>query len=136
MNRLATLFLASLAIAGCGGDDPSDVQKVEVEYQISVGNIEVPSTISPNEPLPVRIYGFIGPNSCYRFDREETIEEEGLFDLTFFGIQDKSPGIQCLAVLIEWKGREFVKQPPHTNPVKVVVHQPNGETIEETVLVE
>jgi len=36
-------------------------------------------------------------------------------------------------VVIEWVGREFLKQPPHASSVEVILHQPDGSVLKEVV---
>ena len=136
MIRFLLVAILLVLFGGCGEDELGAPEKVWVEYQISLDRIEAPDSVAPTEPLVVNLSGIIGPNTGYWFDHADTVATDSLFDLTLFGIHDETPGLQTLSVLIEWNGRPFVKQPPHSDSVRIVVHQPDGSILENTVRVE
>ena len=136
MARFILVFSVLLVICGCGKDEVSP-ENYLVEYQIGVELIEVPLEVALTDSLVVRLYGFIGSDGSYRFDHMETVETDSLFEMTAFGIHDQTPGLMWPAMIIQWRGREFVKLPPHGGGVvRVVFNQPDGSTVEELVAVD
>ncbi|MCF8068530.1 MAG: hypothetical protein K9L30_08105 [Desulfobacterales bacterium] len=81
------------------------------------------------------MHGIVGGNPSNGFHHVDTIESASVFELTLFGGHNTDPNLIWPQVLVEWDGREFVKQPPHTNPVRVVLHQADGSVIEAEVAV-
>jgi hypothetical protein len=106
-----------------------------VEYQIGVYRIEVPSSIAPTDTLVAALYGVIGPDGSYGFDHMEFVKTDFLFDMTAFGIHNQTPGLAWPQMIVQWRGAEFVKLPPHADSVRVVFHQPDGSIVEEVVSV-
>lgn len=130
MRRTALLWVLLLAVSGCGTDEePSYL----VEYQIGMSSMEVIPPADATEPLVVRLTGIIGPDTRYRFDHADVVALPDRYEITLFGVRDDTPGQWAVLVLVEWSGREFRKQPPHGDSIRVVLHQPDGTTLEEVV---
>jgi len=130
MKRIAASVLVLAALAGCGEEEEPDYL---VEYQIGMSSMEVIPPASPNEPLSVRLTGIIGPDSRYAFDHAVIDETAASYELTLFGVRNEDPDAVFLPVVIEWVGREFLKQPPHASSVEVILHQPDGSVLKEVV---
>ena len=125
---MAVLILFS----GCGDDSAMPEDRL-IPYQLSVDRIEVPATVAADDSLRVRLHGYIGQDSRSWFDHMQVQESPSLYAMTAWGIRDETPGRSAVLVVTQWYGAEFVKAPPHADPVSVVFHQPDGTTIEHTV---
>ena len=134
MNRAIFVLIILLLAIGCSNDKSTSPQDYQVEYQIGVDSIKVPESIEPTEELVIALYGVIGVDGSYSYDRMEITESSSGIELTAFGIQDQTPGRLYTQLSIVWYGREFVKMPPHEGPISVIFHQPDGTSLEETVL--
>lgn len=133
MIRILISLLTVATLSGCVKDEPTPPENYLEEYQISMDHIEVPDQVAPDQPLVVKLHGIVGPNSAYSFDHADTVQSVSVYELKLFGVQDTNPDMSHLQVLIEWRGREFVKQPPHVDQVRVVVHQPDGTILKQIV---
>ena len=135
MIRMFAASILLLALCGCG-DETAPPENYLVEYQIGVERIEVPPSIAPTDTLVAALYGVIGPNGSYGFDHMEFVRTESLFNMTAFGIHNQTPDHPWPQIVIQWRGAEFVKLPPHAGSVRVVFHQPDGSIVEEVVSVD
>lgn len=133
MRQVVATLTLLLAIAACSGDDATTPESYLVEYQIGMDRMEVVAPQSQSEPLVVRLFGAIGPDTRYAFDRAEITDTPTTYELTLYGVRNDDPEVGYLHVVIEWHGREFVKATPCASTVHVVFHQPDGSTLEETV---
>jgi hypothetical protein len=125
---LAWLVFLSLIIADCA----SDMQGPERVFVIRVQRVEAPESIAPDQPLPLAFHGMIGPDLCHVFDRFEALQSASRLDLTLHGRFEG--GGACAQAISELRGRQFVKSPPHAGTeVLVVVHQPDGSTLQTSV---
>lgn len=130
MKHVALLATLGLLLTACTDEGPSDYL---VEYQIGMDSMEVVAPALPDDPLVVKLTGTVGPDTRYRFDHAQLVETPDTFEITLFGLRDDDPDHAHLPVLVEWRGREFTKQPPHAASVHVIYHQPDGSTLEEFV---
>lgn len=130
MKHLALLAAFCLLLTACTDEVPPDYL---VEYQIGMESMEVVPPASPAESLVVKLTGIIGADTRYSFDHAELVETPGTYEITLFGLRDDDPDRAHLPFLVEWQGREFIKQPPHASTIHVIYHQPDGSTLEEFV---
>ena len=135
MKQIMLMFLAILFVSGCSSEESVIPEDYLVEYQLSMERVEVPAQVLENEPLVVKLHGIVGGNPSYAFDHVDTIESASEFELALFGVHNTNPNLMWPQVVVEWHGREFVKQPPHANPVRVVLHQADGSVLEAEVAV-
>lgn len=132
MRFIALLTTALLLMGGCNdAEEPNYL----IEYPIGMNAMAVEPLASPDDPLAVRLTGTIGPDTSYWFDHAVISESASTYEITLFGIHDIDPAVFYVATLVEWRGREFLKQPPHADTVRVVFHQPDGTELVETVAV-
>jgi len=132
MRFITLLTAALLVMAGC--NDPEEPNYL-VEYPISMNSMAVEPLASPDDPLAVRLTGVIGPDTSYWYDHAVISESASTYEITLFGIHNVDPAVSYIATLVEWRGREFLKQPPHADTVRVIFHQPDGAEMVETVAV-
>lgn len=130
MQHVALLATLGLLLTACTDEVPPEYL---VEYQIGMESMEVVPPASPAESLVVKLTGIIGADTRYSFDHAELVETTGTYEITLFGLRDDDPDHAHLPVLVEWRGREFIKQPPHAATIHVIYHQPDGSTLEEFV---
>ena len=135
MKQIMMLLVAVLVVPGCSSEESVISADYLVEYQMSMERIEAPAQISVDQPLVVKLHGIVGGNPSYGFDHVDIVESESVFDLTLFGVHNEDPNLSWPQVVVEWHGREFIKQPPHSNPVSVVLHQADGSVLEAEVTV-
>ena len=132
---IVALMLLLLLVVGCGENKPLPPEDYMIEFQIPMSSMTVDPPAFPSDPVVVKLSGIIGPDSRYQFDHAEIEETPSSFEISLIGVRNADPNTGFLDVLVEWVDQEFQKQPPHSNRVHVVFHQPNGEILEETVVV-
>lgn len=75
-------------------------------FKIMVDSISHPGTISVNDTLKIKFYGFVGPNGCHKFSRFEEHKNNNVLELTVWG---SKPNFQaaCPEVLVYLDGKEY-----------------------------
>lgn len=129
MAKRSCPLLLLLFVVAC--EDPMALERT---FVVHVDTVEAPASVRFEAPLSLRFQGVIGPDLCHHFERFDAVQTESRLDLTVIGRYD-NPGGVCPTALAELRGREYVKPPPHADPVRVVVHQPDGSTLELQVQV-
>ncbi len=129
MAELSFLSLVFLVLAAC--EDSTTPGRT---FVIRVDAVEAPPSVGRDAPLSLRFQGVIGPVLCPRFVRFDALQTTTRVELTLIG-RFENPGGACPTALAELRGREYIKAPPHADSVQVVVHQPDGSTLELEVKV-
>jgi hypothetical protein len=101
------------------------------EFVIEVDSLEAVAVVDRNEPLELKFHGTIGPSLCYVFDRFDASQTPSRVEITLWG--RGTGGQVCATARSELRGRSYIKSPPHTGPVVIVVHQPEGDPLEFVV---
>lgn len=135
MKQLAVFLMLVLAVAGCSDHDATSPESYLVTYQIGMDRMEIVAPESQSEPLIVRLFGVIGPDTRYAFDHAVISATATDYELTLYGVRNDDPELGFIPVIVEWNGREFIKPAPSASTVHVVLHQPDGSALEETVII-
>ncbi len=110
-------------------------------FIVQIDSVLVPSSVEPDEPTMLKLFGIIGPNLCYRFKGFEAEKTNSRLDLTVFGIVPDLMNLRCAAAISVLRGedhsqgKEYFVAPPLSDPFLVVIHQPDGSTLEKTIRV-
>ena len=75
-------------------------------FKIMVDSLSYPDTISVNDTLKIKFYGFVGPDGCHKFSRFEEQKISNVLELTVWG---SKPNFQtaCPEVLVYLNGEEY-----------------------------
>ena len=103
-------------------------------FLVKVDSIGLSKTIALGDTLHIAFYGTIGNNGGYAFDRFESNVENNSLGLKVWGTY-KSAGAQA-AVMVYLDGRTFGFVPTTKGDYTIVVYQPGGTTIEDSVVVQ
>jgi len=125
-------FLSPLALGSClGGCDILGLG--DREFIISVDSISVPETVLAEDSIPVRVFGWVGPDGCHRFSHFEVKKTPNRARITVRGLESNSG--DCTAAPVS-SDRVNVIRPPLSDPFTVVVNQPKNEDLEQLVRVQ
>lgn len=123
------LFIITLALIACSDDD-------EVEYyKIMVDEIDSPETVAVNDTIAFRLYGTVGNDGCYSFSHFEDYKQNMAVDLTLWGKHDATSGT-CTQAVVFLNGREYPAIPSQQGIFYINIHQPDGTTLRDSVIVE
>ena len=127
---LMGVLALSAALASCslifGPDAHIELFRVEVD------SLRVAQSPVVGDTLRIAFYGFIGPNGQYSFAYFEASREPYRLDITVWGkrVDDGGPHHDAEVHL---RGREYALASLHAGDLLIVVHQPDGVTLEYVV---
>lgn len=104
----------------------------EEEYIIKVDSLTVPASVKATDAMAVKVFGAL-PDGCHHYSRTESLVTASRVEVTVFGtVQTGSVACTQIYGII---AQTINAPPPHTNPVTVVIHQPDGSQTTRTVAV-
>lgn len=109
------------------------------DFIIEVDSLRLPEHLGALDTLVIRAYGTIGPSLCFTLDRVEStlmepiLDRNGRVELTFVGRDYNGPGIGCPGAIAELDWESAVLPPFQGEAFEIVVRQPSGELLEESV---
>lgn len=131
MKTNISLFISlSLLIISCSTEPDTKND----QFLVKVDSIELLKTITLGDTLHISFYGTIGNNGGFSFERFESTVHDKNIDLKVWG-KFQVAGAQ-LDVMVNINGRKFNYVPTNKGDYKIIVHQPDGTTIEETATIQ
>ncbi len=106
-----------------------------VSYKINVDNITQPDTISTNDTLRIKFYGFIGPDGCHRFSHFEEHEKTNELEITVWGSKPNFETV-CPTILVYLDGKEYKTVLNHGGLYHVKINQPDNNILLDSVYVQ
>jgi len=128
---IAALLGAQVALASCSWITGADDDR----YRVRVDSISAPTSIRPTDTLRVVLYGDVGRDGCYEFDRIEARRFASSVELTVCGAYVGGPEVACVQIVTKLH-ESYAIPPPLSNPFTVAVRQPDGSRLEREVRVE
>lgn len=138
MRTVLVVLLAETLVlvgsgAGCstvGGSDSNG----EVDTLVAdVDSIGVPDQISSSDTLSVRLYGTVGPNGCYSFDRFDVGRSPGRLAVTPVVRHRTGNDILCTMAVVPLD-ETYTAYPPFSEGTwTVTVPQPEEEDVTSVV---
>ena len=133
---LIVLFLLPWLLLNCGCDClvGSEDGCEPTYFQVAVDSL----TYEPNSPaagdtLFVRFWGYIGPNTCERFWRFETVRDSHRLEVEAWG---QNTCERVCGHLLQYLQYEWLEVSPlYSGPFVIVVRQPDGSELADTLLV-
>lgn len=98
--------------------------------------LEAPDVVDSGEALNIRISGYLGPTLCYKLDRIEMTQRSDRLDITVHGQYDHGVNGICLTALSYFDEVILIAPPTFSHDFTIVIHQPDGSTLEHTVVME
>jgi hypothetical protein len=104
-------------------------------FKIMVDSLSHPDTISVNDTLKIKFYGFVGPDGCYEFSRFEVHSKTNELVLTVWG---SKPNFQtaCPEVLVYLDGKEYKTVFNQAGLYHIKINQPDNSLLIDSVYVQ
>jgi hypothetical protein len=131
INIISVLVLLSVTFtwSGCKKDNGPEVN----EFIIQIDSLVHPDTISFGLDMEIKLYGLIGPNGCYEFDKLVPEYTTGKLSVTSWGkhtIQDL-----CTEQIVYMNGKILFVSELSLGNSSIIAVQPDGTTITQNVFV-
>lgn len=133
---LVAALLLALATASCEFICWSwDGQDCEPEaFRIRIDTLGfAPAQPSAGDTLRLLLWGTVGHNTCYGFTHFSTTRDSFQIDVIAWG--EHSCGQACGEAMVYLRGEELPVFPVYEGDLLVVVHQPGGAVLVDTVAV-
>ena len=109
------------------------VENATTEFMIRVDNVVHPSFAASNDSISLRFFGTIGPDGCHSFSHFGVDRSTLQLDITVWG--QRSTASACPAVMVYLGGRQYAFVPGQMGWFKIIVHQPDGSIIRDSIIV-
>ena len=129
MKYLAYFIITLMFFASC----QKSVDNKTTEFIVRVDSVVHPSFAASNDTIPVRFFGTIGNDGCCSFSHFAVDRATVQLDITVWG--QRSNSLACPAVMVYLDGRHYDFVPGQLGWFKIIVHQPDGSTIKDSVIV-
>jgi hypothetical protein len=104
-------------------------------FKIMVDSISHPGTISVNDTLKIKFYGFVGPNGCHKFSRFEEHKNNNELDLMVWGSKLNFQ-TACPEVLVYLDGKEYKTVFNQAGLYHIKINQPDSSILLDSVYVQ
>jgi len=103
-------------------------------FKIMVDSTSHADTISVNDILKIKFYGFVGPDGCHEFSRFEVHKKTNELELTVWG---SKPNFQtvCPEVLVYLDGEEYKTVLNQIGIYHIKINQPDNSVFLDSVYV-
>ena len=129
---LLTLFgLASCNRICCPGDHSPSWPRA---YIVRIDTLKIsPPSPSVGDTLTLRFWGLVGRDTCHSFTHFETTMDSLRLDVTAWA--EESFSFVCGQMLVFLQGERLQVSLQHQGKLVVIVHQPDGSAIRDSVMV-
>jgi hypothetical protein len=129
MKSLIVAICAVTMLANCN----KGVESQFTPFVVKVDSIAHTSFAASNDTIVVRFFGTIGNDGCHSFSHFETARQALQLDVTVWGQRQEASA--CPAVMVYLEGREYKFVPAQMGWLKIIVHQPDGSAIKDSIIV-
>jgi hypothetical protein len=119
-----------LAMIGCARE--TDSTKT-TEFIVRVDSLNHTPFAATGDTISIKLYGTIGGDGCHSFSRFEHNQQPLQLDLTVWG--QRSASEVCPAVMVYLNGREFRSVVTQQGWYKINIHQPDGGTLKDSLVI-
>ena len=132
---LSAVAAGVLLLASCDWICCTDGCDCEPEaFRIYIDSLAfVPPQPTAGDTLHVQFWGTVGTSTCYGFTHFEVTRQPFRVDVTAWG--EHSCGFTCGDMMIYLRGEDLALFPLYEGELKIVVHQPGGEVLADSVVV-
>jgi len=130
---MKSLILASVAVALLFGCSKS-TEPQEQLFKVKTDSVQFQKTISLGDTVTLRFWGFVGSSGCYSLSNFESNQQPSKLDITVWG--KYTPGQICTTVIIEMRGTKYSFVPTSKGSIQIVIHQPDGSALIDTLIVQ
>ena len=133
-----TLGVVLLSALGCSKGSfstfPIDMSGTVMSpqlFQIGIERVECAHEAVVGDTLHLRFWGLIGSDGCHEFAHFRTERDSFSVDVAVMGVVQPMTG--CPEVIVMLGGQELSVHPLYEGDLTVVVHQPGGSVLVDTV---
>jgi len=104
-------------------------------FKIMVDSLSHADTISVNDTLRIKFYGFVGPDGCHKFSHFEEHKISNQIELTVWG---SKPNFQtaCPEVLVYLDGEEYKTVLNQAGLYRIKINQPDNNILLDSIYVQ
>jgi hypothetical protein len=133
MKALWLLIFGSVLLLqySCSTEPENDY----THFKIMVDSLSHAATISVNDTLKIKFYGFVGPDGCHKFSRFEENKKPNELELTVWG---SKPNFQtvCPEILVYLDGEEYKTVFNQIGNYQIKINQPDSSILLDSVYVQ
>jgi hypothetical protein len=129
MKSLIVAIFAVTMLANCN----EGVESQFTRFVVRVDSIAHTSFAASNDTIGVRFFGTIGNDGCHSFSHFETARQALRLDVTVWGQRQEASA--CPGVMVYLEGKEYKFVPAQMGWLKIIVHQPDGSVIKDSIIV-
>ncbi len=134
MRTIGLILMTSsslMAISSC-----SDERWHEEYRQIQVDSLVIERHPGASDTLCMSFYGLIGASSCSSFSHFDVVRDSFSLELTLWGVRRWEHEDDCrLPVAFHLNGRQYCTTSLYPGMMHVLVHQPDGSVLRDSVRV-
>jgi len=104
-------------------------------FRIKIDSVNAPISLTTNDTLTIKLYGYIGNDTCYWFHHFQSARENYSLYLTAWGIHNVAYRKGCESSQVYLNGQEYRVYPLYSGVFEVNIHQPDGAWLKKTVTV-
>ncbi len=138
---IVALGSALIGLLGCGRGEfavfPIDMAGTAAMspqlFQIGIDRLDCADEAAVGDTLSLRFWGLVGSDGCHEFAHFITERDSHRLDVTVMGVVQPLGG--CPEVMVMLGGEELQVYPLYKGDLTVVVHQPGGSVLVDTVRV-
>ena len=106
-----------------------------INYKIHIDKIEHPDTISVNDTLTIKFFGFVGSDGCHGFSHFKVSKKTNDIEFTVWGVKPNFNTL-CPSVLVYLEGKEYKSILNKSGLYRIKINQPNNTFLVDTVFVQ
>ncbi len=132
-GRILPAIVAAAMLAACDGM----LGPTRSAFTIRVDSVRVPQSVRATDTITAKVWAFVGNNGCYSFDRFSTTRATDHEDVSAEGVHTVGVGVNCTDALVYMRGEPLTITPPfQSSPFRLLVHQPDGTTLNYAVTIQ
>ncbi|MBI3111254.1 MAG: hypothetical protein HYZ01_06750 [Ignavibacteriales bacterium] len=132
MKLPVAIFLIAFSIGGCS---PSDGPSTDpVLFQVEVDSIAHVPSVALGDTADIKFFGTVGTDGCHSFSHFLVIRQPASVDFAVWGKRTMTSF--CGDVMVYLNGNTYGYIPSQRGMLQISVHQPDGSTLKDSLLVE
>ena len=124
------LIITPIILSSCFLFDP-----VPEQFRIKIDSAGTPVSLTTNDTLVIKLYGYIGNDTCYWLHHFQSVREDYSLNLTVWGIHNVAYRKFCNNAQVYLNGQEYRVYPLYSGVFEVNIQQPDGSWLKKTVMV-
>jgi hypothetical protein len=108
---------------------------VPVLFRIQIDSVNVPTSLTTNDTLVIKLYGYIGNDTCYWFHHFQSVKEDHSLQLAVWGIHNVAYRKGCPGSQVYLNGQQYRVYPLLSGVFEISVQQPDGMWLKKSVTV-